>query len=192
MAQSTDKIFKVIVIGDSNSGKTTLTYRFCERAFIDLTETTIGVDIRTRTLEVDGENVTLEFWDTAGQERFRESMLKSYYRNAHAVVFVYDVSEPTTFHSLRKWIEESENNFLTEVPKIIIGNKCDKGIVVPRRDAQVLADSFNIPLFETSAKDDSGCDNVDGIFFTLAQKLKYNRTFLPKSNNVKVGAKMKM
>lgn len=80
------RIFKIIVLGDSNVGKTCLTFRFCVGKFPDRTEATIGVDFREKTVEVEGENIKLQLWDTAGQERFRKSMVQHYYRNVHAVV----------------------------------------------------------------------------------------------------------
>ena len=86
------RIFKIIVVGDSNVGKTCLTYRFCEGSFPQNTEATIGVDFREKKVKVSDETLRLQIWDTAGQERFRKSMVTHYYRNAAAVVFVYDVT----------------------------------------------------------------------------------------------------
>ncbi|KAH9628511.1 hypothetical protein HF086_017337 [Spodoptera exigua] len=92
------KVFKIIVLGDSGVGKTCLTYRFCEGQFLDKSEATIGVDFRERSIKIGGEDIKLQLWDTAGQERFRKSMVQHYYRNVHAVVIVYDVTKPETFH----------------------------------------------------------------------------------------------
>uniref|UniRef100_A0A8C8DSG4 Zgc:101559 n=1 Tax=Oryzias sinensis TaxID=183150 RepID=A0A8C8DSG4_9TELE len=100
------RIFKIIVIGDSNVGKTCLTYRFCGGAFLTNPEATIGVDFRERTVELDGESIKLQIWDTAGQERFRKSMVEHYYRSVHAVIFVYDVTSLPSFESIPEWIEE--------------------------------------------------------------------------------------
>lgn len=86
------RIFKIIVVGDSNVGKTCLTYRFCEESFPGSCEATIGVDFREKRVEIDSELIRLQIWDTAGQERFRKSMVTHYYRNAAAVIFVYDVT----------------------------------------------------------------------------------------------------
>ncbi|XP_030745854.1 ras-related protein Rab-33B-like [Sitophilus oryzae] len=180
---NSEKTFKVIVIGDTNVGKTTLTYRFCEGSFLNYTEATIGVDFRSRAVEIDGELITLQLWDTAGQERYRMSMVRHYYRNTDAVAFVYDVTNPSSFRSIKKWIDESNMNCLPDIPKILIGNKCDGNVAVPTNEAQILADSHNMPLFETSARLDSECDNVEAIFLTLAHKLKNNKRFLPSNSN---------
>ncbi|XP_018572455.1 ras-related protein Rab-33B-like [Anoplophora glabripennis] len=181
------KVFKVIVIGDSNVGKTTLTYRFCEGKFLELAEATIGVDFRNRTVNIDGENISLQLWDTAGQERYRMSMIRHYYRNTHAIVFVYDVTNKASFESLKKWIVESNKHCLPDVPRILVGNKCDGTAAVATNMAQQFADQHNMPLFETSARLDSQCDNVEAIFLTLAHKLKNQKPFLPPASSIRVG-----
>lgn len=84
--------YKVIVIGDSGVGKTCLTFRFCSGHFPGATEATIGVDFREKLVKLESEEIRLQLWDTAGQERFRRSMVSHYYRNVHAVAFVYDVT----------------------------------------------------------------------------------------------------
>ncbi|XP_034042254.1 ras-related protein Rab-33B isoform X1 [Thalassophryne amazonica] len=172
------KIFKIIVIGDSNVGKTCLTYRFCGGTFLKNPEATIGVDFRERTLELDGERIKLQIWDTAGQERFRKSMVEHYYRSVHAVIFVYDMTSLASFRSIPEWIEEcSRHSVGSLVPRILVGNKCDlrERCEVPTSAAQCLADSYNFPLFETSAKDPAEKEHVDAIFFTLAYRLKNHK-----------------
>ncbi|KAM7407129.1 hypothetical protein PAMA_003048 [Pampus argenteus] len=172
------RVFKIIVIGDSNVGKTCLTYRFCGGTFLRNPEATIGVDFRERTLELDGENIKLQIWDTAGQERFRKSMVEHYYRSAHAVIFVYDVTSLISFESIPEWIEEcSRHSVGPLVPRIMVGNKCDlrDRREVPTSAAQCVADSYNFPLFETSAKDPSEKEHVDAIFLTLAYRLKSHK-----------------
>ncbi|XP_016429108.1 RAB33B, member RAS oncogene family a [Sinocyclocheilus rhinocerous] len=177
------RIFKIIVIGDSGVGKTCLTYRFCAGKFPDKTEATIGVDFREKVIEIDGEKIKVQLWDTAGQERFRKSMVQHYYRNVHAVVFVYDVTNAASFRSLPAWIEECRQHALgQEVPRILVGNKCDlrHAAQVSTDVAQQFADAHSMPLFETSAKnpygnDDGGrnnSDHVEAIFMTVAHKLK--------------------
>jgi len=176
------RVFKIIVVGDSCVGKTCLTYRFCEGKFPQKTEATIGVDFREKTLEVDGESIKLQLWDTAGQERFRRSMVHHYYRNVHAVVFVYDVTSNASFEALSQWIEECDGHKLTVlIPRILVGNKsdCKDNQAVNTNRAQMFADMHNMPLFETSAKDDSQGDHVESIFLTLAHKLKNSRPMMP-------------
>ncbi|XP_045203553.2 putative Ras-related protein Rab-33 [Mercenaria mercenaria] len=176
------RIFKIIVIGDSNVGKTCLTYRFCCGKFPDKTEATIGVDFREKLVDVEPEQLKLQLWDTAGQERFRKSMVQHYYRNVHAVVFVYDVTKMLSFENLPGWIDECDRHSLNkQIPRILVGNKCDMTdkVAVNTNLAQKFADTHNMPLFETSAKDDEKANHVDAIFMTLAHKLKNSKPMMP-------------
>ncbi|XP_077584031.1 ras-related protein Rab-33B isoform X1 [Stigmatopora nigra] len=169
------RVFKIIVIGDTNVGKTCLTYRFCGGSFLKNPEATIGVDFREKTLELDGEVIKLQIWDTAGQERFRKSMVDHYYRSAHAVIFVYDVTNPATFQSIPDWVAECGRHGVGPlVPRVVVGNKCDLRALrqVPTSAGQRLADGHGAPLFETSAKDAGEKEHVDAIFLTLAHRLK--------------------
>lgn len=178
---SKQRIFKVIIVGDTNVGKTCLALRFCIGSFPDKVEATIGVDFREKSIQIAGDTIKLQLWDTAGQERFRKSMVPHYYRNASAVVFVYDVTKRSSFDSLPGWIEECNGyNIGKDIPRILIGNKCDlyDQIVIRTTFAQQFADFHRMPLFETSAKTNSDSDNVESIFLTLAYKLKCCRPWM--------------
>lgn len=188
------RTFKVLMIGDSGVGKTCLTHRLCAGEFPSRAEATIGVDFRERMVEIDGEKLKLQLWDTAGQERFRKSMVQHYYRNVHAVLFIYDVTCPASFSGLNAWIEECRQNSLgQDIPRFLVGNKSD--LRVPSRaDKQVsqqravsLAKSHGMMFFETSAKNppnkhskthqrEGGVtfqqDEIEDIVFAVAGKLK--------------------
>ncbi|CAN9510805.1 unnamed protein product [Ophioblennius macclurei] len=153
------RTFKVLVIGDSGVGKTCLAHRLCAREFPRATEATIGVDFRERLLDLDGERIKLQLWDTAGQERFRKSLVQHYYRNVHAVLFVYDVSCPSSFAGLPSWLEECRQNAVgQEVPRFLVGNKSDLrdsrrcDVLVAQDRALAFAHAHNMAFFETSAK----------------------------------------
>jgi Ras-related protein Rab-33B len=90
--------------------------------------------------------IQLQLWDTAGQERFRTSMVKHYYRNTHAVVLVYDVTNASSFDSLKKWVDECNKNCLHDIPRILVGNKCDGVAAVTTNVAQRYADQNNMPV----------------------------------------------
>ncbi|TDH16537.1 hypothetical protein EPR50_G00020360 [Perca flavescens] len=191
------RTFKVLVIGDSGVGKTCLTHRLCAGEFPRRVEATIGVDFRDLQLDVHGEKIKLQLWDTAGQERFRKSMVQHYYRNVHAVLFIYDVTCPASFRSLTAWIEECRQHSLgQDIPRFLVGNKSD--LRDPSRaDGQVsqeLAASFakahGMMSFETSAKNPPNkCgngrrvgaevsyqqDKVEDIVVALGAKLKRQR-----------------
>jgi len=177
VASKPQKLFKIIIIGDSDVGKTCLTYRLCAGKFPSKTEATIGVDFRERIVDIDGERIKLQLWDTAGMERFRKSMVPHYYRNVHAVVFTYDVTNRKSFEELPSWIEECDVHLKNKLPRILIGNKCDRKDEkqVETWEAQRFADAHLMPLFETSAKEDSEKETVEGIFMTLAHKLKTSK-----------------
>ena len=108
-------------------------------------------------------------------------MVQHYYRNVHAVVFVYDVTKMSSFESMPGWIEECDrHNLNKDIPRILVGNKCDitNRVAVNTNMAQKFADSHNMPLFETSAKDDEKANHVEAIFMTLAHKLKNSKPMM--------------
>lgn len=132
-------------------------------------------------VELDGERLKLQLWDTAGQERFKRSITHHYYRNVSAVVFVYDVGSAASLVALESWLEEVRVHGVPDsAPRVLVGNKVDAGSeqVVTTNTAQRWADDRGMPLFETSAKDDSLADHVDGIFLTLAHKLREGRALI--------------
>lgn len=123
----------------------------------------------------------VQVWDTAGQERFRKSMVEHYYRNVHAVVFVYDVTKMASFQNLKTWIQECNGHRVSSaVPRVLVGNKCDltEQIQVPSNTALKFADAHGMLLFETSAKDPKESQNVDSIFMCLACRLKAQKSLL--------------
>lgn len=123
----------------------------------------------------------VQVWDTAGQERFRKSMVEHYYRNVHAVVFVYDVTKMASFQNLKTWIQECNGHRVSSsVPRVLVGNKCDlvDQIQVPSNTALKFADAHNMLLFETSAKDPKESQNVDSIFMCLACRLKAQKSLI--------------
>lgn len=172
--------YKIIILGESGVGKTCLSFRFCAGRFPHSTEATIGLDFREKIIELDGTRIKLQLWDTAGQERFRKSVTPHYYRGASAVVLVYDVTSAASLIALDHWIEELEYHGLgPKIPRILVGNKCDQDdVAIKTEDAQRWADDRGMPLFETSAKDDSQCDHVEAIFLTVAHKLKNGKNLI--------------
>jgi len=169
------RTFKVIFLGDSGVGKTCLTLRLCAGVFPKTTYNTIGVDVKVRRMIVSGENVDLQLWDTAGQERFRYGVVPHYYRNVHAIVFVYDITCRASFESLQRWITEMHKNMglVDDIPQIIIGNKCDLHAdrEISSNEATKFALSLGVPLWETSVKSDMELDTLKTIFQSLAETL---------------------
>ena len=100
-----DYLFKLVLIGDSGVGKSCLLLRFADDSFTDSYISTIGVDFRFRTVTIDKKTVKLQIWDTAGQERFR-TITSAYYRGAHGIIMVYDVTSEESFEHVEEWLSK--------------------------------------------------------------------------------------
>lgn len=165
-----DYLFKLLLIGDSGVGKSCLLLRFADDTYTESYISTIGVDFKIRTIELEGKTVKLQIWDTAGQERFR-TITSSYYRGAHGIIVVYDVTDEATFANVKQWLQEIERYACEGVNKLLVGNKADlaSSKVVDFETAKKFADELGIPVLETSAKD---ATNVEQAFLTMAQQIK--------------------
>eukprot|EP01099_Mayorella_cantabrigiensis_P000865 TRINITY_DN1367_c0_g1_i3.p1 TRINITY_DN1367_c0_g1~~TRINITY_DN1367_c0_g1_i3.p1 ORF type:complete len:210 (-),score=45.88 TRINITY_DN1367_c0_g1_i3:386-958(-) len=119
-----DYLIKLLLIGDSGVGKSCLLLRFSDDSFTPSFITTIGIDFKIRTIELDGKRIKLQIWDTAGQERFR-TITTAYYRGAMGILLVYDVTDEKSFQNIRNWIRNIEQHATESVNKMLIGNKCD-------------------------------------------------------------------
>lgn len=184
-SEGSEQVFKIIIIGESGVGKTCLAHRFATGKFPERTEATIGVDFWERKLNLDGSKIRLQIWDTAGQERFRKSMVVHYYRNVSAVIFMYDITREGSFKALATWLQEYEHYGLSdegEVPKLMIGNKCDliHERVVSSNQARKFADLHSMPVWEVSTKNDEELETIESIFLTLSHKLVSSRSFMDR------------
>ncbi|XP_073950862.1 ras-related protein ORAB-1-like [Choristoneura fumiferana] len=119
-----DYLFKLLLIGDSGVGKSCLLLRFADDTYTESYISTIGVDFKIRTVELDGKTIKLQIWDTAGQERFR-TITSSYYRGAHGIIIVYDCTDQDSFSNVKQWLEEIDRYACDNVNKLLVGNKCD-------------------------------------------------------------------
>ncbi|KAF8876605.1 ras family-domain-containing protein [Gymnopilus junonius] len=146
---------KLLLIGNSSVGKSSLLLRFSDEQWLpeDESSATIGVDFRVHKMEINGKRVKLSIWDTAGQERFR-TITSSYYRGAQGVILVYDVANRESYEALPRWYSELETYVSSSVVKILVGNKVDKEFSrqVPRAEAEKFAARMNSLFIETSAK----------------------------------------
>ncbi|KAJ2767732.1 ras GTPase [Coemansia nantahalensis] len=165
-----DYLFKLLLIGDSGVGKSCLLLRFADDTYTESYISTIGVDFKIRTIELDGKTVKLQIWDTAGQERFR-TITSSYYRGAHGIIVVYDVTESESFGNVKQWLQEIDRYASEGVNKLLVGNKSDLADKrsVDFTEAQEFAKSLSISFLETSAKDST---NVENAFLTMARQIK--------------------
>nr|AJC97112.1 Rab1A [Macrobrachium rosenbergii] len=165
-----DYLFKLLLIGDSGVGKSCLLLRFADDTYTESYISTIGVDFKIRTIELDGKTIKLQIWDTAGQERFR-TITSSYYRGAHGIIVVYDTTDQESFNNVKQWLQEIDRYACENVNKLLVGNKCDltHKKVVGYQTAKEYADSLGIPFLETSAKN---ATNVEQAFMTMAAEIK--------------------
>jgi len=187
-----DYLFKLLLIGDSGVGKSCLLLRFADDTYTESYISTIGVDFKIRTIEIGGKTIKLQIWDTAGQERFR-TITSSYYRGAHGIIVVYDVTDQVSFNNVRQWLQEIDRYACENVNKLLVGNKCDLTTkkVVDFNTAKEFADGLGIPFMETSAKNST---NVETAFITMAEEIKKRvggDKDTPVKNDEKVAVKQK-
>lgn len=165
-----DLSFKILLIGDSGVGKSSLLVSFISGSVDDLAPT-IGVDFKIKQLTVDGKRLKLTIWDTAGQERFR-TLISSYYRGAQGIILVYDVTKRETFTNLSQvWAKEVDlYSTNQDCVKILVGNKVDKESerYVSKEEGAVLAKELGCLFFECSATTQK---NVHQCFEELALKI---------------------
>uniref|UniRef100_A0AAY4E2E1 EF-hand domain-containing protein n=1 Tax=Denticeps clupeoides TaxID=299321 RepID=A0AAY4E2E1_9TELE len=149
VASAPDRLFKVVLVGNSSVGKTSLLRRFCDGSFHPGTSATVGIDYRVKTLTVDGSQVALQLWDTAGQERYR-SITKQFFRKADGVVIVYDVTTEQSFTAVRHWLASVQ---VEDLPIMLLGNKADldKQRQVPGQVGEALAKDKQLMFHECSA-----------------------------------------
>lgn len=170
LASPTIITVKLLMIGDSGVGKTCLLLRYANDSFSPTFITTIGIDFKIKNIQLGGKRIKLQIWDTAGQERFR-TITTSYFRGAQGILLVYDVTDRPSFQAIRNWISQIQMHADVNVNKVLIGNKCDidERRAVTYDEGAALAEEYNIPFFESSAKLDT---NVEKAFVTIATNVK--------------------
>ncbi|VAH56445.1 unnamed protein product [Triticum turgidum subsp. durum] len=178
-----DYLFKLLLIGDSGVGKSCLLLRFADDSYLESYISTIGVDFKIRTVEQDGKTMKLQIWDTAGQERFR-TITSSYYRGAHGIIIVYDVTDQDSFNNVKQWLNEIDRYASENVNKLLVGNKSDltDKRVVSYETAKAFADEIGIPFMETSAKN---ALNVEQAFMAMSASIKDRMASQPAANSAR-------
>ncbi|XP_067089444.1 ras-related protein Rab-37 [Osmerus mordax] len=173
-----DISFKVMLLGDSAVGKTCALVRFKDGAFLGGNFiATVGIDFRNKVVSVDNVKVKLQIWDTAGQERFR-SVTHAYYRDAQALLLLYDITSKTSFDNTRAWLTEIHEYAQKDVVIMLLGNKADMAAerVIKMEEGEKLAKEYGVPFMETSAK--TGV-NVELAFLAVAKELKHRAAQQP-------------
>ncbi|KAI4292224.1 Ras-related protein Rab-1A [Pancytospora philotis] len=173
MENTHDYLFKIILIGDSGVGKTSLMRRYTDNVYTSDGASTIGVDFKIKTIVVDGKRVKLQIWDTAGQERFK-AIVAHYYRGANGIMLVFDMLNRETFEHLSDWMAELDKREIPKQTQIkILGNKvdCKEKVQVTRADVLKFLEQHSIPaanFYEVSAQESL---NVEESFLTLTRNL---------------------
>ncbi|KAI9888006.1 MAG: GTP-binding protein of the rab/ypt [Watsoniomyces obsoletus] len=166
--------FKLVLLGESAVGKSSLVLRFVKDQFDDYRESTIGAAFLTQTIALDDHTtVKFEIWDTAGQERYK-SLAPMYYRNANCAVVVYDITHASSLDKAKSWVKELQRQANENIVIALAGNKLDLVTEYPDKraivaaDAQAYAKEAGLLFFETSAKT---AENVKELFTAIARRL---------------------
>ena len=179
MSVKKEFMYKLLLLGDSSVGKTCILTRYSDNTFQEDHLATIGLDYKKKDVNLDnGKTVKVQIWDTAGQDRFK-SITKNYYKGAHGIILIYDVTTRKTFDNVRKWIDIIKEEVSDKVSVILVGNKIDNNDnrKVTTEEGQEIANEFKLPFYETSAK--TG-ENIDKAFNDLITRVvdvfgKYER-----------------
>ena len=143
-------ILKILILGDSGVGKTSILIKYINNKFDESHIATIGVDYMDKTIKYKNINIKLQIWDTSGQEKFR-SIARNFYRNSDAIFIVFDLNNKDTYNSIKQWINDVEE-YCPNIKKILLGNKSDLEKNVSEEIIKNFAKENNLQYFETSAK----------------------------------------
>lgn len=164
-----DYLFKIVLVGDSTVGKSSLLSRFSEDKFSESQPITIGSDFNVRTIELEGKKIRTQIWDTAGQDRFR-AIAAPFYRGANGALLVYDITRPFHHQGIEKWLEELRKYCLPDIEITLVGNKYDLRHlrIVTKEEAVSFANKNGLKFIETSASD---CHNVEDAFKDIITRM---------------------
>ena len=165
--------YKILILGDSSVGKTCFLTRYADDRFEDTNIATTGMDYKLKNITLEnGKTVKLQIWDTLGQDRFR-SITKNYYKGAHGIILIYDITERKTFESVSNWVKTIRDEADEKVVIVLAANKSDfeEKRQVSKEEGEKLAQDLNLTFFECSAKDNK---NINETFDDLVAKLIIN------------------
>ena len=165
--------YKILILGDSSVGKTCFLTRYADDRFEDTHIATTGMDYKLKNITLEnGKTVKLQIWDTLGQDRFR-SITKNYYKGAHGIILIYDITERKTFESVSNWVKTIRDEADEKVVIVLAANKSDfeEKRQVSQEEGEKLAQDLNLTFFECSAKDNK---NINETFDDLVAKLIIN------------------
>lgn len=171
---TSENVFKILILGDSKVGKTSILTQFASATFNPNTLPTLGIDYKIKRIPVDGQDVKLQIWDTAGQERFR-SITESFYKGTKGIILTFDLTDHGTFRNLSTWVLNIKQHAGDKVIRVLVGNKSDltDSVKVKKEDIEAFMKEIGeqMPYFETSAK--TGL-NIKEIFDQVARDILKN------------------
>merc|ERR1712137_598269 len=162
-------VAKILIVGESQVGKTSILTRFTENIFHQHLMPTLGIDYKIKKLKIDDVILKLQIWDTAGQERYR-AITHNFYKGSSAMVLVFDLTDSNSFGRIRSWLKNIRSHTNSEIPMIIMGNKCDmQNREVTSNEIEELLKEIQLPYMEVSAKENI---NIDAAFDHIAKEIK--------------------
>ncbi|KAM3145999.1 hypothetical protein pb186bvf_001977 [Paramecium bursaria] len=169
MQKEYDYLFKILLIGNQEVGKSSILLRFADGCFNESYLPTIGVDFKIKTINVKDKEVKLQIWDTAGQERYK-TITSSYYKGANGVIIVFDITNRQSFVDIQNWLNEIKKYAVEGVIQVLVGNKSDldQKREVSLEEAQHLAQQLNTAYFEISSND---AINLEQPFVRIVEEL---------------------
>eukprot|EP01128_Nolandella_sp_AFSM9_P009528 TRINITY_DN612_c0_g1_i3.p1 TRINITY_DN612_c0_g1~~TRINITY_DN612_c0_g1_i3.p1 ORF type:complete len:216 (+),score=53.65 TRINITY_DN612_c0_g1_i3:45-650(+) len=175
MAAPNLRMFKLVLLGESAVGKSSLVLRFVKGEFLEYQESTIGAAFLTQTVSYGNQTVKFEIWDTAGQERYH-SLAPMYYRGAQAAVVTFDITSADSFVRAQSWVNELQKKAGPDIVIALAGNKLDLASErqVTKAEAQAFSDEQGLLYMETSAKT---AENVTELFIGIARRLPLDSGF---------------
>ena len=161
--------FKILLIGDLGVGKSCVILRYVEGDFPGNIMSSIGVDFKTKQIDLDDRLIKLQIWDTAGHEKFR-TITTSYYKSAHAIIIIYDITEINSFEHVKNWMIDIDKFAKQGVLKTLVANKTDleEQRKIKKEEGESIAKKYGVNFFEVSAKDNK---NIDELFLDIAKSL---------------------
>ena len=177
---SYDLLYKIVIIGDTNVGKSNILSRYLTNEFTSNTKSTVGVELGIKFLKIKNTSTKIQIWDTAGQERY-QAITSSYFRGSDGCFIVYDITNETSFNNIEKWFDKIHEENDKEIPVIIVGNKCDleNERKIPTEKAKEKAQNLKCAFYETSALK---AINIEQIFEELVNTI-YDKTGGNKSDD---------
>ncbi len=185
-----DFVIKILLLGDSEVGKSCFLMRYSDNVFVENYITTIGLDYKLKIVKLDsGKTIKVQLWDTAGQDKYR-TIAKNYYKGSHGILLLYDITKITSFENIREWIRDIKEEVSEKAIIFLIGNKIDltDNRKISKEKGEELAEEYKIPFFEVSAK--SG-ENVDEVYKALYKKISEVYGNLEREKGSKLNKKKK-